>query len=206
VRTNPFSDAIRFLTHGARWPTTAYWLLLAASVLVAAINWRGDSQQRSATHLWNGVIRVSMGIMWWSQTLWKVPPTFGGLRFWTEQIVKGAAFPLHADFVRSVVLPHLAFFGFQVYFGEVLIAVSLMLGVFTRLGALLGALSAVNLYLGLYRIPSEWPWTYGFMILLQIMLFVHHAGRSLGVDAMLVRGVRAPSPRGAWNRLVLLLS
>src|ERR1700745_4035269 len=109
VRTNPFSDAIGFLTHGARWPTTAYWLLLAASVLVAAINWRGDSQQRSATHLWNGVIRVSMGIMWWSPTLWKVPPTFGGLRFWTEQIVKGAAFPLHADFVRSVVLPHLAF-------------------------------------------------------------------------------------------------
>jgi hypothetical protein len=92
-----------------------------------------------------------------------------------------------------------------VYVGEVLIAVSLMLGLFTRLGALLGALSAVNLYLGLYRIPSEWPWTYGFIILLQIMLFVYHAGRSLGIDAMLVRGVKG-SPRGAWSRLVTLLS
>jgi uncharacterized membrane protein YphA (DoxX/SURF4 family) len=206
VRTNPFSDAIGFLTHGPRWTTSAYWLLLVASVLVAVINWRGDSQQRSAVHVWNWVIRLSMGIMWWSQTLWKLPPTYGGLRYWIDQIVKGAAFPAHADFVRSVVLPHFAFFAFQVYVSEVLIAVSLMLGLFTRLGALLGALSAVNLYLGLYRIPSEWPWTYGFMILLQIMLLVHRTGRSLGIDALLVRGVQGPSPRGTWSRLVTLLS
>jgi uncharacterized membrane protein YphA (DoxX/SURF4 family) len=206
VRTNPFSDAIGFLTHGARWTISAYWFLLLASVLVAAINWRGDKEQRSAAHVWNWVFRVSMGIMWWSQTLWKLPPTYGGLRFWTDQIVKGAAFPVHTDFVRSVVLPHFTFFAFQVYVSEVLIAVSLMLGLFTRLGSLLGALSAVNLYLGLYRIPSEWPWTYGFMILLQVMLFVHHVGRSLGIDAMLVRGIQRPSPRGTWGRLVTLLS
>jgi uncharacterized membrane protein YphA (DoxX/SURF4 family) len=92
-----------------------------------------------------------------------------------------------------------------VYVSEVLIAISLMLGLFTRLGALLGALSAVNLYLSLYRIPSEWPWTYGFMILLQIMLLVHRAGRSLGIDAMLVRSVKGPSPRGTWGRVVTLL-
>ena len=206
MRTNPFSDAIRFLTHGARWPTSAYWFLLVASVLVAAINWRGDSRQRSAAHVWNGVTRVSMGIMFWSQTLWKLPPTYGDLRYWMEQLVKGAAFPAHADFVRSVVLPHFTFFAPQVYVGEVLITVSLMLGLFTRLGALLGALSAVNLYLGLYRIPSEWPWTYGFMILLLITLWVQHAGRSLGIDAMLVRGVTGPSPPGTWRRLVALLS
>ena len=206
MRTNPFSDAIRFLIHGARWTSSAYWLLLVASVLVAAINWRGDSRQRSAAHVWNGVTRVSMGIMFWSQTLWKLPPTYGDLRYWMEQLVKGAAFPAHADFVRSVVLPHFTFFAPQVYAGEVLITVSLMLGLFTRLGALLGALAAVNLYLGLYRIPSEWPWTYGFMILLLITLWVQHAGRSLGIDAMLVRGVTGPSPPGTWRRLVTLLS
>lgn len=206
MRTNPFSDAIRFLTHGAPGTTSAYWFLLAASLVVAAINWRSDSQQRSAAHVCNWVIRVSMGIMWWSQTLWKLPPTYGGLRFWIEQILKGAAFPAHADFVRSVVLPHFSFFAFQIYASEVLIAVSLLLGLFTRLGALMGALAAINLYLGLYRIPSEWPWTYGFMILLQIMLLVHHTGRSLGVDAMLVRGVKESPPRGTWSRLVTLLS
>ena len=206
MRTNPFSDAVRFLTHGARWPSSVYWLLLVASVLVAAINWRADSRQRSAAHVWNGVTSVSMGIMFWSQTLWKLPPTYGDLRYWMEQLVKGAAFPAHADFVRSVMLPHFMFFAPQIYAGEVLIATSLMLGLFTRLGALLGALQAVNLYLGLYRIPSECPWTYGFMILLQIMLLVHHAGRSLGIDAMLLRGVKGPALRGTWGRLVTLLS
>src|SRR5206468_1969193 len=128
VRTNPFSNAIGFLTHGARWPLSVYWFLLAASVLVAAINWRSDSRHRSAAHLWNYVTRLSMGIMLWSQTLWKLPPTYGDLRYWMEQIVKGAAFPVHADFFRNVALPHFTFFAPQVYAGEVLISVSLMLG------------------------------------------------------------------------------
>jgi hypothetical protein len=61
----------------------------------------------------------------------------------------------------------------------------LILGLLTRLGALLGLLMALNLWLGLYSAPGEWPWTYGFLIIIQGIYLVDPPGRSLGVDAIL---------------------
>ena len=72
---------------------------------------------------------------------------------------------------------------------EVAIGVSLMLGVWSRGGALLGALMAINLWLGLYSAPGEWPWTYMFLIIIQALFVLDPPGRSLGVDALL-RGRR----------------
>jgi uncharacterized membrane protein YphA (DoxX/SURF4 family) len=88
----------------------------------------------------------------------------------------------------------------------VLIAVTLILGFFSRLGALIGTLMAINLWLGLYRSPAEWPWTYFFLIVVQIMLLVQRPGRSLGLDAILLRHKQESSGRGLWGRLVRLLS
>jgi uncharacterized membrane protein YphA (DoxX/SURF4 family) len=104
------------------------------------------------------------------------------------------------------VLPNFYFFAPQVYFSEVLIAVTLILGLFSRLGAFVGALMAINLWLGLYRSPGEWPWTYFFLIIIQIMLLVQTPGRSLGLDAILLRGKPESSGRGLWGRLARLMS
>jgi len=67
-----------------------------------------------------------------------------------------------------------------------LTALSLMLGVFVGLFGFIGALQIVNLWLGLYSAPNEWPWTYFFLIVLQLIFSFNHYGRSLGVDALLV--------------------
>jgi uncharacterized membrane protein YphA (DoxX/SURF4 family) len=69
----------------------------------------------------------------------------------------------------------------------VAIAVSLILGLATRLGAALGALMAINLWLGLYDAPGEWPWTYMFLVVLQVIYLIDPPGRSLGVDALVWR-------------------
>ena len=73
----------------------------------------------------------------------------------------------------------------MVYVMEVGIAVSLMLGLLTRLGGVLGALQALNLWTGLYGSPEEWTWTYLFLVVIQITFAVFHAGQSLGLDAIL---------------------
>ena len=109
-------------------------------------------------------------------------------------------------FVKDVVLPHFYFFAPQVYFSEVLIAVTLILGLFSRLGAFVGTLMAINLWLGLYRSSAEWPWTYFFLIVIQITLLVQRPGRSLGLDAVLLRREQEPSDRGLRGRLVRLVS
>ena len=212
MRTNPFSDALDFLTQ-AEWTSYAFWLLIIASIVLAAVNLLRDSSQRSVLHLWNWLARFFIGALWWQQSLWKLPPTYtdnpdgsGGLRYWMGEMAKWASTGLQRQFVKDVVLPHFYFFAPQVYFSEVLIAFTLILGLFSRLGAFLGALLAINLWLGLYRSPAEWPWTYFFLIVVQIMLLVQRPGRSLGLDAILVRHGQNSSDRGLWNRLIRFLS
>ena len=56
-----------------------------------------------------------------------------------------------------------------------------------RLGGLVGVLFTLNLWFGLYRDPGEWPWTYVFIIFVMAMLALDPAGRSLGLDAMILR-------------------
>ena len=50
--------------------------------------------------------------------------------------------------MRDVVLPNLGVFGPLVYLVELLIGVSLLLGLFSRAGATLGLLMGINLWLG----------------------------------------------------------
>jgi uncharacterized membrane protein YphA (DoxX/SURF4 family) len=91
----------------------------------------------------------------------------------------------------DVVLPNIQIFGPLVYATEFFIGVSLMLGIITRLGALLGLLMALNLWLGLYSAPNEWPWTYAFIVILQLWFLIDPADRSLGADALLRRRTRS---------------
>jgi uncharacterized membrane protein YphA (DoxX/SURF4 family) len=205
MRTNPFSDVLGFLTQD-EWTSYVFWVLIAASIVIAAVNLLRDSNQRSVSHLWNWLARFLIGAMWWQQSVWKAPPDFTGLHYWMEEMVKWASTPLQQWFVKDVVLQHYHFFAPQVYILEVLVAVSLLLGLFSRLGALLGGLLACNLWLGLYRSPGEWPWAYFFLIIIQIMFVIQRPGRSLGLDAIFWQR-QEDSAGGGWlSRVFRFLS
>jgi len=184
VRPNPLNDAGAFLA-ASGWYTVVYWLLLAISVTAAVLVWRADTTQRSARYVGVWLLRLVLGSMWWQQSLWKVPPNYEGLIYWMKQMVDHAAMPLQSVLVSRVVLPNISVFGPLVYAIEVTIAISFMLGALSRLGAILGALMAVNLWLGLYSAPGEWPWTYGFLVILQLLFIIDPPGRCLGFDALM---------------------
>jgi uncharacterized membrane protein YphA (DoxX/SURF4 family) len=146
---------------------------------------RESTGQRPAEGWVLGVTRVVVGYMWFQQTLWKLPPSWGGLRFWVEESGKYAV-PWYRAFVNGVVLPHFDLFAPQVWLGETVIAISLIFGVFGRLGGVLCFLMGVNLYLANSRDPGEWFWSYVFIALLGAVFAATHAGRYLGVDQLLV--------------------
>ena len=210
MRTNPFSDSVDFLFHSALW--WIFVILVVASLVIAFVNLARDENQRNLKHLSTYGLRFFIGCMWWQQTLWKLPPTYtdlpdgsGGLRYWVSKMVTGAAFPWHSDLVQSVVQPHFLLFAPLVYAAEVFIGISLMLGLAMRFGALLGALMAINLWLGLYRTPNEWPWTYFFLIVIQLLFVVYHAGRSLGADALIRERLREARASADWRSRLLAL-
>jgi hypothetical protein len=196
MNPDPATDVLGFLTRPA-WYTAAFWLLLIASAAIAAYVAARIPEQRSGRHVARWIFRFLIGAMWWQQTLWKLPPhytdqpdePFGttGLANWMKIMGQHASIPLQADFVNQIVLPNFYWFAPVVYLAELLTALSLMLGAFVGLFGIIGALQIVNLWFGLYSAPHEWPWTYFFLIVLQLVFAFDHYGRSLGVDALLVR-------------------
>jgi hypothetical protein len=74
-----------------------------------------------------------------------------------------------------------------VYLTELSLAVSYILGIFVRPLGVIGMLFAAHLWLGLYRQAEEWPWLYVFLIFVQGFFVVTNAGKSLGLDALIVR-------------------
>jgi len=194
MNPNPVGDVFAFLTEPS-WLTLVFWLLLLASIVIAGYAFTQVPGQQRAGHIGRWLIRFLIGAMWWQQSLWKLPPyytdhperPFGetGLAYWMGEMGKHAAIPLQADFVNHIVLPNFYLFAPVVYAAEVLTGVSLMLGGFVRLFGIIGALQILNLWLGLYSAPGEWPWTYFFLLLLQVAFALDQYGRSLGIDSFL---------------------
>ena len=200
--TNPFTDIWHFLTAttgdylrlgGWRYLVLAlFWALLIGGIAIALRNWQEDSEQRSGRHLGILLVRVLIGCLWFQGMLWKLPlPVSDGLQYWTEQESTGAAFEFHRTFMKDFVLPHMSVFGPIVFLAELVFAGSMMLGLAVRFVGVLAIAYTLQLWLGLYGNPSEWPWTYMCLALLTFMLVLDAAGRSLGLDAWLRREVPA---------------
>ncbi|MEO8714539.1 MAG: hypothetical protein ABI369_05965 [Acetobacteraceae bacterium] len=183
MRPDPFHDVLGFLGKPG-WPTWVFWLLLVASVLIACMAWARHPAQRTARHGAIWLLRLVVGAMWWQQSLWKIPPNYDGLLYWMKQMVDHAAIMLQSTLVAQVVIPRITVLGPLVYAAEVAIGVSLMLGLLSRAGAVLGVLMGLNLWLGLYSAPGEWPWTYFFLVVIQLLFVIDPPGRSLGADAL----------------------
>jgi hypothetical protein len=199
VRTNPFRDSWSFiigetpdqLSRGQwRWLLVALFLgLLLGGIVIAVRNWREDPEQRTAAHLGTWFARTLIGCMWFQGSLWKLPffTTENGLFFWTKQMIENSAFDWHRDLVEHVLIPGFIILDPIVYLAELTFAASLILGLGVRLIGLLAILFVLNLWIGLYRHPAEWPWNYVFLAFLMGGFSLQAAGRSLGLDAIIRR-------------------
>jgi thiosulfate dehydrogenase [quinone] large subunit len=137
--------------------------------------------------------RVLYGYLWWQQSAWKVPSddfgrkSGGGLWYWVQQEIQHPTISAYRDFLVNVMLPHWTFFGWMTLITETFIAVTLMLGLFTRLGSLVAIGMAANITIGILGVPHEWGWTYVMLIMLPVVFLLTDAGRSFGLDAFVAR-------------------
>ncbi len=193
---------------GFRWIEVAlYWVLLIGSLAVAVTNWRLDPTQRTGTHLSIYAMRLVSAGMWYLGTLWKLPlPVSDGFKFWLGNTVKYSSFHAHAS-IMQVFLDHIAVVQPLVFLLETALAASLMLGLAVRLAGVVGVLYILNLLIGLYNDPTEWPWTYVGIICAHGMFAVVQAGRSFGLDNLLAkRLVPGLSPNGLVARALAFAS
>ena len=111
---------------------------------------------------------------------------------------KDAAYEFYKPFIDAVVLPHLELFAALVTYGELAIAVGLIFGIFSRAAAVAAIFLNLNFILASGGAILSVNADVGF-ILLSTILFAGAAGRSGGVDALLVEWTGPPQD---WKRLL----
>jgi thiosulfate dehydrogenase [quinone] large subunit len=162
--------------------------------------------------------RLIIGYLWLNQLGWKMPPQFGcpsdfavstsltdrttGLCDWVGLMTIYSRIPLQATSVENFVVPNLVWMGWLIWLMEAFIGLSLILGLISRLGALVGLVQAANLFIGLSAVPTEWVWSYALLFTFHLLFFCIPPGRIWGVDVWLRQRLQ---PLGANNWLVRLL-
>jgi uncharacterized membrane protein YphA (DoxX/SURF4 family) len=152
---------------------------------------------------WLALFRIYLGAFWLDHGLGKLraQPAFGApdgamIQFVNSTLAKTSG-PYHA-FMASTVSQNVPVFATLVEFGEVTAGALLLLGLFTRLGGLLGAVLALNYWAakGDYAGFSSFA---GFDMLAVAASALHLAlptGRYLGLDGVVSRRRSvAPAPR-----------
>ena len=132
-------------------------------------------------------LRIAVGAYWLYEQHWKLPPDFGlydprGLMFAFRETAAHPILHVYGAFVQNVVIPHFHLFGWLLLLLETVIGLSLLLGAWTRIGALLGVLQAVNLLVAQARTP-EGPWIYVAILAVNAFVLVSPSDRAFSVDA-----------------------
>ena len=146
---------------------------------------------RQTVPMWPiALARIAIGALWLFSLRWKLPPNFmpatgPGLMDWLEAEAQYPAVPLYGHLVERFVIPHFTPFAWAIFLAELLVGLSLLTGTFTRIGAALGLLMALNLGIGLLDVPGEWPWSYVMLAMWHGLFLVAAAGRLWGVDQWL---------------------
>jgi thiosulfate dehydrogenase [quinone] large subunit len=165
---------------------------------------RSEGWLRATAPLWPlGLARIVYGYLWWQQSKWKVPSddfgrkSGGGLWYWVQQEIQYPTLIAYRDFLVSVLIPHWTFFGWMTLITETFIAVTLILGLGTRLGSFVAIGMAANITVGILNVPHEWGWTYVMLIMLPALFLLTGAGRSFGIDAFLAPRLDRAAKQGS---------
>ena len=106
---------------------------------------------------------------------------------------------LNGVLLDKLFIPNIQVFGWLIWLAEFWIFLSMLLGLFTRLGALVSIGVSAQLFIGLANIPRpfEWEWSYGTIIFLSVAMLGAAAGRTFGLDAWLRRKLAGPAEGGS---------
>jgi uncharacterized membrane protein YphA (DoxX/SURF4 family) len=136
--------------------------------------------------------RILLGVLWLANLTWKLPPDFGrddpeGLLYNFELAAEHAVGAPLGTLAEDVLIPHFTLFGWIVFLIELAVGLSLLLGLWTRVGALLGVVQSIAITLLVVRAPDEWVWTYVLLVAMSLVVALTPSGERLSLDARLRR-------------------
>lgn len=139
---------------------------------------------------WIAVLRVMIGLVFittWVNNLIQGLYTPEGLLSFFSQDFPQSENPLefYALFINQVILPIRGVFAPFQLVTELVMGFALLLGGLTRLSSLAGIFFLINTMLA--TAGHDWPWAYLMPIGILAVVFLSHAGRSIGIDGVLLK-------------------
>jgi uncharacterized membrane protein YphA (DoxX/SURF4 family) len=116
----------------------------------------------------------------------------GGFQTYLQGYIRESAVSFYRPVLSGLLLPHAEFFGYLVGVIELLVGISLLLGLWVRAGCVVGIIFLLNLTLAAWWEPGHGAplWRYFGarldtvpLLLLLMIFFVADAGRVWGLDA-----------------------
>jgi uncharacterized membrane protein YphA (DoxX/SURF4 family) len=141
-------------------------------------------------------LRILLGVILlvtWKENLDKGLYTPDGFRGFIEYLAEGHPLEFYRSFLLGIMAPVAGFFGPFQTVAELGMGLALLTGALTRLAGLGAIFFFLNLFLA-YLNPNlgVWIWTYVMLIALALVATLAGAGRTWGVDALLVRRFGEP--------------
>ena len=148
---------------------------------------------KERTYLWYlSALRIYVGYYMLTQGIRKYQRNFPKSDWIRRQIGDIATldlYPWYKSFLLDYVVPHRELFGYLVTIGEIAVGACLLLGLLTRLSALVGLLMVTNYYLGpgMAKGGAMLAQQQTFIVALVIFALAN-PGRTLGLDGLLFSG------------------
>ncbi len=155
----------------------------------------------ASTNGWLAVLRIYTGVFWLYHGYGKLTnPEWSAQNGMMVQIIQGmikeTSGPYH-DFVVNVVLTHVPLFANLIAWGELLVGVSLVLGLLTVVGGIGGAFLALQYFIakGSYTSLPGWTAFDMFTLVVSLACAMLPTWKVLALDAVLFRGRRRSAAR-----------
>jgi thiosulfate dehydrogenase (quinone) large subunit len=150
---------------------------------------------------WLAILRIVTGGMWLCHAIPKfvqsddfMPPTGAIVGFINKAMQNDSAPAAYHAFLANIVLPNIGIFAELVRLGELMVGVSLVLGVLTRLGGLGGMLLTLNYMAAGHGFTSFAAWSSedAQMLMLSAVNLVLPTGRVWGIDMFFGKHAEPP--------------
>jgi thiosulfate dehydrogenase [quinone] large subunit len=144
------------------------------------------------TGRWLTFLRIYVGALWLAYGASKFESNWAAPNGEFYQATKFGADSIHGpmhDFIMTVVLPHQQIFGLLIAYGETLVGISLILGLFTRAGAIGGMFLSANYFFaqGKYQVYLGVESLEALLFVCCALLIATRTGAYLSLDALLFR-------------------
>jgi uncharacterized membrane protein YphA (DoxX/SURF4 family) len=153
------------------------------------------STRERRTEFLMACLRIVMGVIFlsvWGYNLTKGYYSPHGWAHFVDHYARTTTVGPYRSFLDSVMIPNASIAARAQFALELVVGSFLVLGLFTPVVGLLGAVFQLNLLVATSG-TTDWPGTYIIMAALLVGIALSQSGRTIGLDALLAR--RRPHPR-----------